>query len=182
MKNIVSKFNVAVGEVKQTFLPNILNHLENIDYNDSTKDIQIYQLRRLEDLTQIYTGTGFYIILTDYPSDNNNCTLYYKGAKAIYRGHSYGVRDRIKSHLFNEKYNEDIIGKKYSTKYTVCLKMEDGNGGINIDSKIYSKWNWFIIIHKMNNSSKTMRELMEDAFDEIYNRPVFSRENRKSKN
>jgi hypothetical protein len=78
------------------------------------------------------------------------------------------------SHLFNLDYNKN--SSKYKTKYTVCLKIEDGVEGININQQPYSDYSWKIVVHKMKDSSKMIREQAELAFDNIYNRPLKSRE------
>lgn len=117
---------------------------------------------------------GFYILMTDLKFENNNCLFEIDDFKAIYRGHSYFVKDRIMSHLFNLDYNKN--SSKHKTKYTICLKIEDGVEGININQQPYSDYSWKIIVHKMKDSSKMIREQAELAFDNIYNRPLKSRE------
>jgi hypothetical protein len=52
----------------------------------------------------------------------------------------------------------------------------DGNDGINIGDARYSQFRWRVLVHKMKKSSKTMREQAELAFDDVFQRPLASRE------
>jgi hypothetical protein len=85
------------------------------------------------------------------------------------------VKNRIRSHLFNDNYKEKHNGK--SVNYTVCIKINEKDiGGMNINEIPYSNYKWLVIIHKMKDSNILIREYAEKAFDEIYNRPICSRE------
>ena len=87
------------------------------------------------------------------------------------------MKNRVESHLFNEKYKQN--GKKGN--YENCMKLEkDSNGeykqGINIDDCKYDEISFYVIQHKMNDSKQFMREAMEKAFDDIYNKPIACRD------
>ncbi len=111
--------------------------------------------------------------------DENKCTLDFEGQKAIYRGHSYFTKKRLLSHLANETYRQRRT--KHDPFYKVCLKIENGINGININQEPYKNWQWTIIVHKMKDSTQTIREQAEAAFDELYGRPCKSKERVKSK-
>jgi hypothetical protein len=115
-------------------------------------------------------GSGLYLILTDYLKDENQCTFEINGLKAIYRGHGRRIKKRVESHLYNVKYNEN----KDETNYTVCMKLNDDDG-INLNESPYSDYRWYVIQHPMTDSSKTIREQAEQAFDNVYNMPIGSK-------
>lgn len=135
-------------------------------------DIQIVEINNESDLNKVIYGNGFYIILTDQPFVDNECTLKYKGLKAIYRGHSYFTKKRIKSHLSNDDYNSKR--KSGEPHYKVCIKLEDFVNGININQEPYKNWKWIIIVHKMPKSTEIVREQTEKAFDKIFKKPCKS--------
>jgi len=62
----------------------------------------------------------------------------------------------------------------YEVHYKVCMKLEEKVNGINISAEPYKNWNWTVIIHKMRNSNKSIREQAEFAFDTIYGKPYLS--------
>ncbi|MGN8120885.1 hypothetical protein ACTJK9_03890 [Pseudomonas sp. 22082] len=113
--------------------------------------------------------------MSDYQIEQNNCTFVIDGLKAIYRGHGYIVKNRLKSHLFNDHYRKNLPER--GVRYDVCMKL-DGNNGININEAPYSNYRWKIVVHKMLGSSRMMREQAEQAFDEVFNRPLASKEPR----
>lgn len=162
--------NNAINKIRKDFV----NHLKDIDYSSNNGTFEIYSIKNIEDVNHIYTGPGFYIILLDQKFDDNESVFSFANHSAIYRGHSYSVRDRIKSHLFNSEYN--LSDFKNKPRYTVCLKFEDGIQGINLNDEPYCNYSWKIIVHKMKGSSKLIREQAELAFDVIYGRPFKSKE------
>lgn len=147
-------------------------YFKNYDYSKPNSDIQIIQVETEVDLNKVYYGTGFYIILTNKQFEKNKCLFEYQDLKAIYRGHSYFTKKRLLSHLSNENYKS--IRKNNEPNYKVCLKIEDKINGININEEPYKNWKWIIIVHKMKNSSKTIREEMEKAFDNVFKKPYKS--------
>jgi hypothetical protein len=52
----------------------------------------------------------------------------------------------------------------------------DGNNGINIDKHPSSGFRWRVALHKMPDSTKLIREQAEVAFDQVFGRPLGSRE------
>ena len=175
MKNRIIKYTSEISKTTDFIQKDLEAYFRNIDYEKSSKDIHITQINNEEDLNQIIFGVGFYIILTDHIFNDNNCKFEFNSQKAIYRGHSHYSKKRLLSHLANEKYNRNR--KKNEPNYKVCLKIENGKNGININQIPYKNWNWTVIVHKMKGSSKLMREQAEQAFDKVYNKPCKSREN-----
>ena len=170
MKNLIDKYNVILKETSENIKDELEHHFGQIDYTNNDKAIQIITLKSENDIDNAIYGSGFYIILTDNIFSDNKCNFKINNQTAIYRGHSAFVKDRLKSHLSNNKYKET------KSTYEVCLKIEDGVNGININEKPYNSWNWTVVVHKMRNSNKLMREQAEYAFDELYNKPCKSRE------
>lgn len=141
------------------------------------KTIKIIELKSHNDIESLLYGNGFYIIITNCEFDNNSCKLIYENKyKAIYRGHGRRVKKRIESHLFNKQYNLDRDG----TTYDVCMQIETGVSGINIDEPRYNQYEWHIITISMPDSSLLIREQAELAFDEMFGRPFASREKEKN--
>lgn len=185
-KSVRSEFKQAFKEIyKNKIVPEVFS---------TTHDVCLYKVSNPTDLKKISYGEGFYFILTDYKVDNNDCSLTYKdGIKAIYRGECRTVKKRIQSHLFNEKYNIDYQDRKeqylaklgnkkkkfHEQHWPACLKIRADQNGINIDTKEYCKSNWFIVVHKMKGSSQAVRIQAELAFDEVFSKPVASRERTK---
>ncbi|MFD2943259.1 hypothetical protein [Flavobacterium notoginsengisoli] len=176
MINIIkeSKSKIRMQAEEQRIRTNIIGYLKECNYASPSSSFQVIDIKNLKDLQAIYSGPGFYILMTDLKFEDNNCLFQHDDFQAIYRGHSYFVKDRIMSHLFNLDYNKNP--SKHRTKYTVCLKIEDGVEGININQQPYCNYSWKIIVHKMKDSSKMIREQAELAFDCIYNRPSKSKE------
>lgn len=106
--------NNAINKIRKDFV----NHLKDIDYSSNNGTFEIYSIKNIEDVNHIYTGPGFYIILLDQKFDDNESIFSFANHSAIYRGHSYSLRDRIKSHLFNSEYN--LSDFKNKPRYTVC--------------------------------------------------------------
>lgn len=174
MIEIIKQSKIRIKEEQSRIRQEISEYLKTCDYKSSSKSFQQIDIKSLEELKQIYYGQGFYIILTDHKFQDNECEFEIENFKAIYRGHSYFVKHRVMSHLFNDDYNANLT--KHKTNYTVCLKVEDGIEGININQKPYSDYSWKVIVHKMKESSVIIREQAEFAFDEIYKKPLKSRE------
>jgi len=174
LKNRIEKYKNKLSEIEDYIQKDLIEYFSKIDYSQLSKEIQIVRINNEEDLNKIYTGIGFYIILTDYEFEDNNCVFEYDKHKAIYRGHSHFTKKRLLSHLANERYNKER--KSNEPHYKVCLKIDNNVNGININKEPYKSWNWIVIIHKMKDSSKIIREQAELAFDKLYNKPSKSRE------
>lgn len=163
MKGRIKTYKEQLKEVHNEIQKDLVGYLRNANYEAASNDIQIVSLRSESDLLNIFSVTCFYFILTKKAFEDNECSFTYKDNTAIYRGHSYTVKNRILSHLANKFYNSN-----YDSTYKACIKVEDGQNGINIDQEPYSTWEWSVIIHKMKGSSKIIREQAEEAFDTIY--------------
>ena len=174
MENRIIKYTSELSKITDFIQKDLEAYFRNVDYGKVSKEIQITEINNEEDLNQIIYGVGFYIILTNQIFDDNNCEFEFNNQKAIYRGHSYFSKKRLLSHLSNEKYKRNR--KQNEPNYKVCLKIENGKNGINVNQSPYKNWNWTVIVHKMKGSSKLMREQAEQAFDKVYNKPCKSRE------
>ncbi|AZV42003.1 hypothetical protein BAOM_1393 [Peribacillus asahii] len=175
MNNIIKKMK---DKIREKFI--VLFESDNFpkgSLKSNVKTIKVTKLKSHNDIESLLYGNGFYIIVTNCEFDNNPCKLSYKNKyKAIYRGHGSRVKKRIESHMFNKRYNLDRDG----TTYDVCMQIETGFSGINIDEPRYSQYEWYIITISMPNSSLLIREQAEVAFDEVFGRPLASREKEKN--
>jgi len=160
-------------ELRKTMRTEFVNFFSAHDYTKESKLVTSREVRSLDDADAIYYGTGLYVIMSDYRLEVNKCSMTIDGLKAIYRGHCYTVKNRLKSHLFNDNYRSYLSEKE--VRYDVCMKLDDKNG-INICDEPYSDYRWMVVTHKMKGSSKIMREQAEIAFDEVFGRPLGSRE------
>lgn len=155
--------------IRQHFADFFASH----DYSKDMKSVVSREVSILADVDATYYGTGLYLILTDYQAAENKCALEVDGLKAIYRGHCRTVKSRLKSHLFNDHYRSNLPPK--GVRYDVCMKLDDKNG-INISELPYRNYRWKVIVHKMQSSSKMIREQAEHAFDQVFGRPLGSKE------
>tara|TARA_B100000949_G_C14264057_1_gene444165 strand:- start:1332 stop:1895 length:564 start_codon:yes stop_codon:yes gene_type:complete len=172
LRDRIKKYTVLMENTSKSIAEDLKDYFKNYDYSKPNSDIQIIKVETENDLKKIYYGTGFYIILTNKIFEKNPCQFDYQNLKAIYRGHSYFTKKRILSHLSNEYYNS--TRKSNEPNYKVCLKIEDKINGININQEPYKDWKWTVIVHKMKNSSKLIREQMEIAFDNVFQKPCKS--------
>ncbi|MDQ0871350.1 hypothetical protein QFZ77_000009 [Paenibacillus sp. V4I3] len=138
-------------------------------------NVEISKIQSIADLKKIPRKPRFYIIFSNYTLRENKCTCFLndsnKNYPAIYRGQGYNVRERIKSHLFNKKYNGS---------FTICLDL-DGEKGINIDTDARNNgYSWFIAFHGMTttngNTEEFIRIQAEIAFDNYFTKPVGSKD------
>lgn len=161
------------NELRHTIRAQFVEFFSAHDYTKNCKAVVSKSLGSLSDAEAMYYGTGLYVIMSDYQFEENKCSLIINGLKAIYRGHCYTVKGRLKSHLFNDHYRSNLPAT--GVRYDVCMKLDDRNG-INICDQPYSNYRWSVVVHKMKGSSKMMREQAELAFDEVFGRPLGSRE------
>ncbi|KAF2394329.1 hypothetical protein [Pseudomonas frederiksbergensis] len=169
IKNLIA----LESELKKNMRVHFVDFLSSHDYNKYSRSVVSKSMSTLLDAEKSYYGRGLYVILSDYQLDQNKCSFTLDGLKAVYRGHGYKVKSRLKSHLFNDHYRRNLPEK--GVRYDVCMKLDDKNG-INIDESPYNKYRWKVVVYKMMNSSKMMREQAELAFDEVYGRPLASKE------
>ncbi|WP_087724474.1 hypothetical protein [Pandoraea sp. PE-S2T-3] len=161
------------NELRQTIRSKFVDFFSVHDYTKDSKSVISRPVSSLSDAEALYYGTGLYVIMSDYQFEENKCRLITDGLKAIYRGHCYTVKGRIKSHLFNDHYRSNLPAR--GVRYDVCMKLDDKNG-INISEPPYSNYHWWVVVHKMKGSSKMIREQAEHAFDEVFGRPLGSKE------
>ncbi|UHG98249.1 hypothetical protein [Pseudomonas sp. 7-41] len=160
-------------ELKTSMQKHFVDFFSSYDYKKTSKLVVIQSMSDLLDAEAAYSGRGLYVIMSDYQIEQNNCSFIIDGLKAIYRGHGYTVKNRLKSHLFNDHYRKNLPER--GVRYDVCMKL-DGKNGININEFPYSNYRWKVVVHKMIGSSRMMREQAERAFDEVFNRPLASKE------
>jgi hypothetical protein len=181
MDEIIKKSKLKLQEVQDSFKTEIVNYLQSCDYTIKSKKYQVVDLKSFDDIQNVFAGVGFYVIMTSMNFADNESQLKFSDLTAIYRGHSYKVKDRLMSHLFSNKYKTKESTSKYPSNYSVCLKIEDGVNGIDIDQKPYSEHKWKVIVHKMKGSTELIRQQTEHAFDDIYKQPIKSREKKNSR-
>lgn len=187
VEEIISKskeyFNIAEEKTIKMF-ENYMKKCNYSELEETTENSQINQeevrligISDYDDLKKLFSQRGFYIILTDYvPKQINNCTLSVNigkyTVKAVYRGECAELRKRVESHIFNTKHN-----KNNDKPYDICMKLEEGKQGIDIDSEKYKLYKFYIIQHKMKSSLSPQRKCMEKAFDNLFNKPVACKDN-----
>jgi hypothetical protein len=127
---------------------------------------------------------GLYVILTDYPvADATACqfSIDNPDIKAIYRGHSSNVKERVMGHLINPEYLEYCRSKTNKKPWGSYLKISDGadrdggnDGGINISEMPYSSYSWYVAVFWMEGSTEAIRETAEYAFSVVWGTPARS--------
>jgi hypothetical protein len=170
----IKKHKIDLNKITEEIKNDFEIYFKGQEFKNGNTEIQIIPIESKLDINKIYSGQGFYIILTNECFEENQCIFNYKNHKAIYRGHSHTTRKRILSHLLNKIYR--ATRKPKEPNYTVCLKIEDGVNGININEQPYNKWKWTVIVIKLIGSNKLIREQAEIAFDSVFGRPCKSKE------
>lgn len=189
--------HVSIGTIKAK-LDNVLKQIETEDfvpffesmkgrysdglYSRTKPALRVQRISKIEDLEKIPNQRGFYLIFTDYKlgfGERNKCKAVIIGhpdAKAIYRGESHNVRTRLESHLFHNTYHKKLkSASNRSDRYTVCLKIDGEH--VNLDEPLeMSKAKWYVAYHGFPKSNRVIREIAEKAFDEVFNKPLFSRD------
>lgn len=167
----------GMSKLEKDLQKSIRNHFveffSNHDYSKDCRSVVSKLVLEQSDAEKIYYGVGMYVIMSDYLINKNECQLTADGLKAIYRGQCYTVKSRLKSHLFNDHYRRNLPER--GVRYDVCIKLDDNNG-INIDQPPYNQYRWKVIVHKMKGSTKLIREQAELAFDDVFGRPLGSKE------
>lgn len=190
IKNAVSIAEATVREEFISAFKEIYNNNKVPDYFDDKYLVSRVILQKMADLDNIFSGAGFYIILTSYAIDGNDCSLVSGNMRAIYRGECATVKKRVMSHLFNRGYNTEYESRKeryiakeenkdtlfYEPHWPACLKIQERVNGVNIDDEPYNTDSWLIVVHKMKGSIQEVRVQAELAFDEVFQKPKGSRE------
>jgi hypothetical protein len=162
---LLDRYYTLLGEITREFE----RFFREVDYSTRQPKIKQHMIRLPADLVGILAGPGFYLIATDLPTEDNPCTLTVgNGLPVVYRGQGYHVRERIESHLFYDRYR----AKKSTLGYTVSIKL--GNVNINVDEASFSDYQWLVVTHSMPRSIRPIRETAEEAFDNVFGRPVGS--------
>ncbi|WP_426731567.1 hypothetical protein [Myxococcus faecalis] len=198
MYDVVSmrkRIDEAVQPVREQVQEEFRNAFRTLYPDDTIPDgfpagspsIEVISVTRWADLERIVDSPGLYIILTDYPIHENPCRLGSNDLRAVYRGESYTVGRRVRSHLANDAYRArhkallkkaEEDGTRFSESlWPNCMKLSVGGpSGINVDQEPYSKYGWMVVVHRMSSSSQAVRKCAEAAFDAVFGRPVASRE------
>lgn len=124
---------------------------------------------------------GLYVIMTDYPVPGSHaCTFGVPGSglKAIYRGHSFNIRERVMGHLTHGAYMAMCGSKKDKKPWGAFFKLTDGasggDGGLDITTAPYSSYTWGIVGFEMKKSTQPLRELAENGFSGAFGTPARS--------
>lgn len=104
MKNkIETAVSIAENEVKEEFKLSFNEIYTNNSVPDNLADsykISLIHLSSYSDLDRVISGAGFYIILSNYGFDKNECRLTLnENIKAIYRGECNTVKKNSKPPL-----------------------------------------------------------------------------------
>lgn len=130
----------------------------------------------------IPNGPGFYVILTNHRSEKNDnkCTFEKDGLKAIYRGQTSKLKERLQGHLDNERYQATKIEKKQEF-WSRCMKMEGSGekGGVNVITEAKYSADWMVLYLRLPDSHTSVRETVEWAFDIMFQRPIYSNETKR---
>ena len=169
----IAGFKRQEVQLAQSIKDHFAQFFHEHDYDIDTNIVASADVACLADVEQLHYGPGLYVIFTDYQRDTNPCTLETDGLRAIYRGHCFTMKKRLLSHLLNDRYRANLPER--GVRYDVCMKL-DGANGINIDQPPYSQFRWRVVVHKMPGSTKLIREQAELAFDQVFGRPLGSRE------
>lgn len=124
-------------------------------------------------------GPGLYVIMTDRQlpgADACSFTVPGSDLRAIYRGHSSNVRDRIMGHLTYDAYMAMCRSKKDKKPWGSFIKIDEnsGDGGLDVAGAPYNEARWAVVAFDMKGSSETLRELAECGFSLAFGTPVRS--------
>lgn len=73
-----------------------------------------------------------------------------------------------------DTHPESII--RIASNYSNCMQIKDGEKGINIQESPYNNYQWVIIECKMPKSSSFIRKYAENAFDNVFGKPLACRD------
>jgi len=123
---------------------------------------------------------GLYVLMTDYLDGADCCTfLADRGPlRAIYRGHSSNVMERVMGHLTNERYLAMCKSRTNKKPWGSYLRISDGltgDGGIDITRAPYASSRWAVVVYEMTPSSRDVRECAENGFAAAFGLPARSR-------
>jgi hypothetical protein len=162
---LVNRYNAVLREITIEFE----TFFRDIDFSVEQRIIKRHTITLPGDLAHVLAGRGFYLIATDLPIESNSCSLRIgNGLPVVYRGQGYHVRERLESHLFYDLYR----AKGSTQGYTVCMRLNGNN--VNVDKPPFNKHQWVVATHSMPASIRPIREAVEEAFDNVFGRPVGS--------
>lgn len=124
---------------------------------------------------------GLYVLMSDYAVEDADSCRFMAGrsaSKAIYRGHSANVMERVMGHLINQEYLRMCASRRNKRPWGSYLKISDkveGDGGIDITHARYAECNWAIVVYEMTSSSRLLREYAENGFAAAFGVPARSK-------
>ena len=129
---------------------------------------------------------GLYVILTDYAVPGADACRFHStfpALRAIYRGHSFNIRERVLGHLLNSEYIA-LKQRQKQKPWGGYLKIRDGvpgDGGIDLllepeylRAPSGHPYTWTVVTFEMPESSKAIRELAENGFSAAWGTPIRS--------
>ncbi|MFJ7982162.1 hypothetical protein ACIQ1D_18030 [Lysinibacillus xylanilyticus] len=132
----------------------------------------------MNSLKEVPSQPGFYVIFSDIKHECNPCNAVFTDLptiKGIYRGEASKVRERLKSHLFNNLYEEQFDG---DNRFTTTLKIDDSK--VNIDIEPYNEYEWYVVYIAAPKSNQNVRNMYEDSFDQVFGKSPCSNEKKRS--
>lgn len=141
----------------------------------------LYEITDSASLDKVPNAPGFYVIFSSWPMANDDCKLTLPdGRRALYRGEGRFVRRRLESHLFNATHHklhrQRVKSNPSEPNYRVCMKIQDGTNGVNLDKSPYDKERWAVLFIRLSDSSSLIRKQAEIAFDRRFGQPAASRD------
>lgn len=170
-------------------------HLPEMPTADEVRkgDISVRVIARPDDnartvddaIARLTCGAGLYVLMTDYAILGADVCTFMSGKtplRAIYRGHSSNVKERVMSHLTTNAYLAMCDSKKGKKPWGAYMRISDdasyrdGNkdGGINITQAPYAGHTWAVAVFDMPGSTRLLRERAENGFGKCFGVPVRS--------
>lgn len=172
-KNLIKSLKVRENELAVHMQQSFYQLMKELPANEQGLFL-LHPLRNGEDINDVATGPGLYIILSDLVLDENECSLCIDDLVAVYRGQAYEVRERVRSHLDHPAHRALMGGSAWDR----CLKLGGlevrENGGLDINSAALQGTKWAVLVLRLKDSSEFQRKQAEWAFDEIFGKPLGS--------
>ena len=79
----ISKLAKLEKDLADTMRKHFVAFFKGHDYTNDNRAVLTKNIKSLADINSLYYSTGFYLILTDYQAEANDCTFVVDGLKAI---------------------------------------------------------------------------------------------------
>ena len=127
-------------------------------------------------IAKLPRGRGLYVIMTNRTvpgSEGCSFTIPGSNLKAVYRGHSSNIRERVMGHLINRAYLEMCSSKTNKKPWNAFFKIEDGSGigGLDVTAAPFSAFVWAVVAFNMKDSTEPLRMLAENGFSKAFGTP-----------